>query len=454
MKVEMKALKAATEAVRAALGRGAHASDIAEAVLLALPAPATGGEAVDTPNTVGSAIENLVEAVRTHCWKLAAGQSFDKDRENVDRAKAELLRAVTAFTAPNGEAVAWDGNTGVKDKDGEPLYLGDRVRYCIESRHTEEAYWNPEYEIVWKAPSFTLKHVGGGKDGGSHDFILRCGGSNGDLQLLQRGALYTAAPSPKGEAVAYVDPSDLEWVRRTPGNQSVLIRKEPTHSMTTALYTAPPSPKAEAEQSFWAIELGAAQGVSPPKYWAAIQRGWTSNIHEASQFHTKQAAEEEKISANLTAIVTQHAWIGRPKGEAEQSAIAAATKALYALYPAQGLEADLDNWYPNCPGKVACDIPWEGLTEVRRSKVCRDAKAVIDAYESAKAEPEQEAVAELMAALEGILPNGSADGRHIQALHAGISRRDWVAVEVAANNIRDKAQTAIRARGHRAPEVK
>lgn len=77
--------------------------------------------------------------------------------------------------------------TGCKDKDGTLLFLGDRVRYRLEGPHTKKEYWNPEFEIVWDAPSFTLKHVGGGKDGGSHDFILKHGGFNGDLSLISRG---------------------------------------------------------------------------------------------------------------------------------------------------------------------------------------------------------------------------------------------------------------------------
>lgn len=87
-------------------------------------------------------------------------------------------------------------DTGCKDKDGNALYLGDRVRYRLEGSHTKREYWNPEYEIIWDAPSFTLKHVGGGKDGGSHAFILKHGGFNGDLTLISRGP-HHPAPQPR-----------------------------------------------------------------------------------------------------------------------------------------------------------------------------------------------------------------------------------------------------------------
>lgn len=119
------------------------------------------------------------------------------------------LDAYAAMTpAPQPEGQAMDGwvddktfiepltpiYTGVKDKDGNKLYLGDSVRYLNEGPHTKREYWNPEYEIVWDAPEFTLKHVGGGKDGGSHSFILKHGGGNGCLELVSRGN-HTATPT-------------------------------------------------------------------------------------------------------------------------------------------------------------------------------------------------------------------------------------------------------------------
>lgn len=74
---------------------------------------------------------------------------------------------------------------GVKDMHGTEIRLGDRVRYNLQGSHTKPEYWNPEYRVVYDPPGFTLKHVGGGKDGGSHDFMLRCGGGNGNLEIIQ-----------------------------------------------------------------------------------------------------------------------------------------------------------------------------------------------------------------------------------------------------------------------------
>lgn len=74
---------------------------------------------------------------------------------------------------------------GVNDGNGDPIHAGDRVVYRLEEG-TKDEYKNPEYIVVYEAPAFTLKWVGGGKDGGSHDFKLRCGGANGDLMIVRK----------------------------------------------------------------------------------------------------------------------------------------------------------------------------------------------------------------------------------------------------------------------------
>lgn len=74
---------------------------------------------------------------------------------------------------------------GLRDSNGNELRCGDTVRYRLEGSHTKEEYWNPEYRIIYDAPSFTLEHIGGGKDGGSRDFKLKHGGGNGDLELIK-----------------------------------------------------------------------------------------------------------------------------------------------------------------------------------------------------------------------------------------------------------------------------
>ena len=54
--------------------------------------------------------------------------------------------------------------TGVLDKDGREICVGDRIVIDLTSPGTKQEYWRPEYEVVFKPPHFTLKHVGGDKD--------------------------------------------------------------------------------------------------------------------------------------------------------------------------------------------------------------------------------------------------------------------------------------------------
>lgn len=76
--------------------------------------------------------------------------------------------------------------TGIYDKDNHPLFVGDTIRYLLDGPSTKEEYWNPEYEIVFDAPCFTLKHIGGGKDGdGPHTFILKH--RQDSIELLNSG---------------------------------------------------------------------------------------------------------------------------------------------------------------------------------------------------------------------------------------------------------------------------
>lgn len=77
-------------------------------------------------------------------------------------------------------------STGVNDKNGTELFLGDIVRNNNESSNTKKEYWYPEYKIVWEPPSFTLEHIGGGLPGDNRAFLLRNGGGNGNLELIAR----------------------------------------------------------------------------------------------------------------------------------------------------------------------------------------------------------------------------------------------------------------------------
>ena len=61
----------------------------------------------------------------------------------------------------------------VFDKNGVELEVGHIVLHHNQSQYTRCEYWDPIYEVVYAAPSFGLKWIGGGKDGGNHLFTLR-----------------------------------------------------------------------------------------------------------------------------------------------------------------------------------------------------------------------------------------------------------------------------------------
>lgn len=75
-------------------------------------------------------------------------------------------------------------DTGVRDMHGSPVYEGHVVRYNNSGPHTKPEYWCPEYVVEFAPPCFCLRHVGGGASGGNTAFILRCGGSNGMLEII------------------------------------------------------------------------------------------------------------------------------------------------------------------------------------------------------------------------------------------------------------------------------
>lgn len=78
-------------------------------------------------------------------------------------------------------------STGLRDRHGREIHLGDRVCYRNAGPYTKEEYWDPEYEVIWDPPSFRLRHVGGGKSGDSLGFKLKHGGANGNLELIKKG---------------------------------------------------------------------------------------------------------------------------------------------------------------------------------------------------------------------------------------------------------------------------
>lgn len=80
--------------------------------------------------------------------------------------------------------------TGCYDLRGIQILRGDHVVYHNTHPRTKKEYWEPEYIVVFDPPSFTLKHVGGGKDVGSHLFHLKYGGPNGNLEIIRGRTTY------------------------------------------------------------------------------------------------------------------------------------------------------------------------------------------------------------------------------------------------------------------------
>lgn len=62
--------------------------------------------------------------------------------------------------------------TGVSDRDGREILVGDTIRIHLSGKHTKKEYWNPEYRVVFKAPRFTLEHIGGGLDSSTARFYF------------------------------------------------------------------------------------------------------------------------------------------------------------------------------------------------------------------------------------------------------------------------------------------
>lgn len=96
--------------------------------------------------------------------ELASGSFYKEADIDALMARAEAAEAALA-AAPVAEAqpVAW-GQTGVRDRHGRMICVGDRIRIDLTSPATKREYWQPEYIVEWKPPAFKLRHVGGDKD--------------------------------------------------------------------------------------------------------------------------------------------------------------------------------------------------------------------------------------------------------------------------------------------------
>lgn len=75
-----------------------------------------------------------------------------------DAALAEVARLSTAIAAERNQPT----RTFIRDRNGREIMLGDLVLHHNAGPNTKREYWNGEYEVRWEAPSFVLRHVGGG----------------------------------------------------------------------------------------------------------------------------------------------------------------------------------------------------------------------------------------------------------------------------------------------------
>lgn len=183
-------------------------------------------------------------------------------------------------------------NTGCKDRNGEQIYLGDKVRYRLEGTHTKPEYWNPEYEVIFVPPAFTLKHIGGGKDGGSHDFKLRHGGGNGDLEIIERGPYHAALAEPAGEA----EPDALRKWRED--------QLERVRDGSFLLRTTPPDASAIREALDRRFTLAWIAGARPPVHPEPMKgRQSFATFDEAISFFQRRAPDSQFVS--LTEYATE-----------------------------------------------------------------------------------------------------------------------------------------------------
>ena len=139
-------------------------------------------------DTVAQQLQNQIVTLTLKSEDLEADNlAMDARIVELEAESSALETDNAALTARVKELEGERNSTGCADKDGNTLFVGDKVRYRQEGPHIKTEYWNPEYEIIFQAPCFTLRHIGGGKDDKSHGFILRCGGLNGSLELISRG---------------------------------------------------------------------------------------------------------------------------------------------------------------------------------------------------------------------------------------------------------------------------
>lgn len=131
--------------------------------------------------------------------------------------------------------------TGVPDKDGREICVGDRIVYRNASQYTKEEYWNPEYVVEWKAPSFVLRHVGGGKNDSNASFAFNVAVRNPYWAIkLETIAAAPAASGGESWRCFYCDEvfTDRESAHLHFGAGNFLDQKTPGCQIDIAAYRA------------------------------------------------------------------------------------------------------------------------------------------------------------------------------------------------------------------------
>jgi hypothetical protein len=131
------------------------------------PAEAVPAPAVAIPD-VADLLEDLDRGVP---W-VGVCEDNSTDLYDVDDANstmADAARIIRSVVVPQTPYM----RSGVMDKDGREICVGDMIVIDLSSPGTKKEYWRPIYSVVFKAPHFDLVHIGGDKDSDTARFYWR-----------------------------------------------------------------------------------------------------------------------------------------------------------------------------------------------------------------------------------------------------------------------------------------
>ena len=109
---------------------------------------------------------------------------------------ADLKRDVAAFAVEAQQASQANRSTGLIAVNGKEIMHGDIVRHNNRSDITKPEYWFPVFSVVWDAPSFELRHIGGGLAPDNPVFLLKHCSRELEIIDLLAGELPEPPPEP------------------------------------------------------------------------------------------------------------------------------------------------------------------------------------------------------------------------------------------------------------------